>query len=62
MKTGDKVKTPNGPGEIITQEYVKGALSDRYLVKLTECPISVVRIQRQNGGVYFWGKELEVVE
>ena len=62
MKTGDKVQTPNGPGEIITQEFDKGALSDRYLVKLAQCPISLLESHRQNGGVYYWGKEIEVVE
>ncbi len=61
MKTGDKVKTPNGNGEILTQEFSKGALSDRYLVKLEQCPISLIECHRQNGGVYYWGKELEVV-
>ena len=62
MKTGDKVKTPNGNGEILTQEYSKGALSDRYLVKLEQCPMSLIECHRQNSGVYFWGKEIEVVE
>ena len=62
MKTGDIVETPNGIGEILTQEYSKGALSDRYLVKLEQCPISLIEVHRQNGGVYFWGKELEVLE
>lgn len=62
MKTGDKVKTPNGPGEISTQEYTEGALSDRYLVKLEQCPISLLEVHKQNGGVYYWGKELDIIE
>ena len=62
MKTGDKVITPYGTGEILTQEFSKGSLSNRYLVKLDNCVDDIMEIHRQNGGVYFWGKEIEVVK
>ena len=61
MKTGDRVTTPHGTGEILTQEFSKGALSNRYLVKLESCPDEFIESQNQNGGIYFWGKEIEVV-
>ncbi len=61
MKTGDKVNTPLGIGEILTQEYSKGSLSHRYCVKLESCPDEFIESQNQNGGIYFWDKEIEVI-
>ena len=58
MKTGDKVNTPFGEGEVLTQEYSKGALSERYLIKLESCPDRLLQLQSDNGGIYFWGKEI----
>ncbi len=62
MKPGDKINTPLGIGEIIMQEYIKGALAERYCVKLESCPDEFIECQNQNGGVYFWKDELEVVK
>ena len=58
MKTGDKVNTPLGIGEIIMQESIKGALTERYCVKLESCPDELIYMQSENGGVYFWKDEL----
>ena len=58
MKTGDKVNTPFGEGEILTEEYVKGSLSHRFCVKLESCPDRFIELQSKQGGLYFWKGEL----
>ena len=61
MTTGDRVKTPCGLGTILTQEFSKGSLAERYSVKLDDCPEEFQESHNQNGGVYFWKSEIEVV-
>ena len=61
MTTGDRVKTPCGLGTILTQEYSKGSLADRYSVKLDDCPNVFKDTHEKHGGVYFWKSEIEVV-
>ena len=51
MTTGDRVKTPCGLGTILTQEYSKGSLADRYSVKLDDCPNVFKDTHEKNGGV-----------
>ncbi len=60
MKTGDRVKTQYGPGTIITQEFDKGALSKRFLVKLDDCPEFSKKMHEEQGGFYIHQNELEV--
>ncbi len=57
MKTGDKVNTPLGIGEIIGIES-----QWRYCVKLESCPDNLIAVQNKLGGLYFWKSELEKIK
>lgn len=63
MRTGDRVKTEShGTGIILTQKYIKGAISERYLVKLDNCPDRFKDLHIRPGGLYFWKCELLTIK
>ena len=62
MTTGDRVKTPCGLGTILTQEYSTRFRVERYCVEIDDCPEEFQESHNQNGGIYFWKNEIEVVK
>ena len=59
MKPGTKVKTEaHGTGIVISKEYHTGVLSERYLVKLDNCPNRFMDMHIRQGGLYYWECQL----
>lgn len=59
MKIGAKVKTEShGTGTVIAKEYPTGILSERYHVRLDNCPSRFIDMHTRQGGLYYWECQL----